>query len=156
MEAHVASTQPTQVNKITTPCEICNGPHDTHNCMENLKQAFVEYASLRTDEAGGLVSEFMASQDARLSKFEADFKQQQSEMTDKIDTVWKAIINRIAGTLPSDAVKNPKLGTTPVLSVRSYPTIDPQCSLTLLTQSMLSRHISRRQPFPKPASSNRD
>ncbi|GKA40146.1 MAK10-like protein [Tanacetum coccineum] len=63
--------------------------------MEDLKQAFVEYASLRTDEAGeGLVSEFMASQDARLSKFEADFKQQQSEMTNKIDTVLKAITIR--------------------------------------------------------------
>ncbi|GJZ31280.1 MAK10-like protein [Tanacetum coccineum] len=42
------------------------------------KQASVEYASSRTDEAGeGLVSEFMASQEARLSKFEADFKRQQ-------------------------------------------------------------------------------
>ncbi|GJW10376.1 hypothetical protein Tco_1576203 [Tanacetum coccineum] len=70
----------------------------------------------------------MASQDARLSKFEADFKQQQSEMTNKIDTVLKAITDRIAGTLPSDTVKNPKLSTYPVLSARSYPTEDPQCS----------------------------
>ncbi|GKA83645.1 hypothetical protein Tco_0805240 [Tanacetum coccineum] len=53
----------------------------------------------------------MASQDARLSKFKADFKQQQSEMTNKIDTVLKAITDRITGTLPSDTVKNPKLGT---------------------------------------------
>ncbi|GKA24291.1 MAK10-like protein [Tanacetum coccineum] len=29
MEAHLAPTQPTQVNKITTPCKICSGPHDT-------------------------------------------------------------------------------------------------------------------------------
>ncbi|GJZ40736.1 retrotransposon ORF1 [Tanacetum coccineum] len=70
----------------------------------------------------------MASQDARLSKFEADFKQQQSEMTNKIDTVLKAITDRIAGTLPSDTVKNPKLSTYLVLSARSYPTEDPQCS----------------------------
>ncbi|GKF11185.1 MAK10-like protein [Tanacetum coccineum] len=48
----------------------------------------------------------MASQDARLSKFEADFKRQQ-------------------GTLPSDTVKNLKLGTHPVSSARS---IEPQCS----------------------------
>ncbi|GJY57047.1 hypothetical protein Tco_0456162 [Tanacetum coccineum] len=54
-------------------------------CMEDPKQAFVEYASSRTDEAG-------------------------------------------VCTLPSDTVKNPKLGTYPVLSARSYPTIDPQCS----------------------------
>ncbi|GJY52694.1 zinc finger, CCHC-type containing protein [Tanacetum coccineum] len=60
----------------------------------------------------GLVYEFMASQDARLFKFEADFKQQQSEMTNKIDTVLKAITDRIAGALPSDTVKNPKLSTT--------------------------------------------
>ncbi|GJW09070.1 hypothetical protein Tco_1571493 [Tanacetum coccineum] len=103
MEAHLAPTQPTQVNKVTTSCEICSGPHDTQYCMEDPEQAFVEYASSRTDEAGeGLVSDFMASQDARLSKFEADFKQQQSEMTNKIDTVLKAITNRIAGALPSD------------------------------------------------------
>ncbi|GKC45473.1 MAK10-like protein [Tanacetum coccineum] len=55
----------------------------------------------------------MASQDARLSKFEADFKQQQSEMTNKIDTVLKAITDRITDTLPSNTVKNPKLGTHP-------------------------------------------
>ncbi|GJZ39805.1 hypothetical protein Tco_0586368 [Tanacetum coccineum] len=90
------------------------GPHDTQSCMENPEQAFVEYASSRTDEAGeGLVSEFMASQDARLSKFEANFKQQPSEMTNKIDIVLKAITERIAGTLPSDTIKNLKLGTHP-------------------------------------------
>ncbi|GKD49359.1 hypothetical protein Tco_1278335 [Tanacetum coccineum] len=70
----------------------------------------------------------MASQDARLSMFEADFKQQQSEMTNKIYTVLKAITERIAGMLPSYTVKNPKLGTHPVSSTRSYPTIEPQCS----------------------------
>ncbi|GJV95487.1 hypothetical protein Tco_1547064 [Tanacetum coccineum] len=202
MEAHIAPMQPTQVNKITSSCEICSGPHDTQYCMENPEQAFVEYASSRTDEAGGkwytfkpeqnnfgdtynpswkshpnlrwrqpqnsqnnfsnppnrfqpngsipnrsfnnnpqnfnnqsnlkgLVSNFMASQDARLSKFEADFKQQQSEMTNKIDTVLKAITDRMAGALPSDTVKNPKLNvnsTSPVLSARSYLTEDPQCS----------------------------
>ncbi|GKG04184.1 hypothetical protein Tco_0314571, partial [Tanacetum coccineum] len=70
----------------------------------------------------------MASQDARLSKFKADFKQQQSEMTNKIDTVLKAITDRIAGTLPSNTVKKPKLGTHPVSSARSYLTMDSQCS----------------------------
>nr|GEY63443.1 retrotransposon Orf1 [Tanacetum cinerariifolium] len=37
-----------------TLSDICNGPHDTQYCMENLEQAFVDYASLRTDEAGGV------------------------------------------------------------------------------------------------------
>ncbi|GJR30686.1 hypothetical protein Tco_1106918 [Tanacetum coccineum] len=73
----------------------------------------------------------MASQDARFSKFEADFKQQQSEMAKKINTMLKAITERITGALPSDTIKNPKLNvntTTSVLSDRSYPTKDPQCS----------------------------
>ncbi|GJR00040.1 hypothetical protein Tco_0523024 [Tanacetum coccineum] len=70
----------------------------------------------------------MAYRDARLSKFEADFKQQQSEMTNKVDTVLKVINDRIAGALPSDTIKNPKLSTSPVLSARSYPTEDSQCS----------------------------
>nr|GEZ32886.1 MAK10-like protein [Tanacetum cinerariifolium] len=53
MEAHLDSTQLTQVNKITTSCEIVSGPHDTQYWMENPEQAFVEYASLRIDKAGG-------------------------------------------------------------------------------------------------------
>ncbi|GJY37290.1 hypothetical protein Tco_0422668 [Tanacetum coccineum] len=49
-------------------------------------------------------------------------------MTNKIDTVLKAIADRIAGALPSDTDKNPKLSAPPVLSTRSYPNMDPQCS----------------------------
>ncbi|GJS35298.1 hypothetical protein Tco_0533680 [Tanacetum coccineum] len=129
MGAHLAPMQPTQVNKVTTSCEIWSGPHDTQYCMKDPEQALVEYVSSRTDEAGeGLVSNFMASQDVRLSKFEADFKQQQNEMTNKIDTMLKAIIDRIVGTIPSDTVKNPKLSTSLVLSARSYPTENRQCS----------------------------
>ncbi|GKE87233.1 MAK10-like protein, partial [Tanacetum coccineum] len=74
--------------------------HDTQYCMEDPEQAFVEYASSRTNKEGGLVSNIMAYQDARLSKFEAGFKQQQSEMTNKIDAVLKAITDRIARALP--------------------------------------------------------
>ncbi|GKB37852.1 hypothetical protein Tco_0882794 [Tanacetum coccineum] len=74
----------------------------------------VKEISLHQDVPKGLVSNFMAYQDARLSKFEADFKQQQSEMNNKIDTVLKAITDRLAGSLPSDMVKNPKLSASPV------------------------------------------
>ncbi|GJZ39807.1 retrotransposon ORF1, partial [Tanacetum coccineum] len=56
MEARLASTQPTQVNKITTSCEICSGPHDTRYCMENPEQAFVDFASSHIDEARGCPS----------------------------------------------------------------------------------------------------
>ncbi|GJV33748.1 hypothetical protein Tco_1394148 [Tanacetum coccineum] len=100
----------------------------------------------------------MVSQDARLSKFEADFKQQQSEMTNKINTVLKAITDQIAGALPSDTVENPKLNVntiTSVLYARSYPTIDPQCSShpyasinaikTCSTEANIS-HTSQLQP----------
>nr|GEU74371.1 MAK10-like protein [Tanacetum cinerariifolium] len=128
MEAHLSPKQPVQVNKISSSCEIYSGPQDTQYCMENPKQAFVDYASSHTDEAEGLVSNFMASQDARLSKFETNFKQQQGEMTNKIDTVLKVITDRITGALPSDAVKNPKRivnSTSLVLSARSHPLEDP-------------------------------
>ncbi|GJR89107.1 hypothetical protein Tco_0213118 [Tanacetum coccineum] len=140
--------------------------------MEDLEQAFVEYTSSCTDEAGGKWNTFKLEQNdlgdtynpswrshpnlrwrqpqnsqnnfsnppkrfqpndsipihARLPKFEADFKQQQSEMTNKIDTVLKAITNQMAGTLPSNMVNNPKLSTSPVLSAHSYPNMDLQCS----------------------------
>ncbi|GKA43352.1 hypothetical protein Tco_0736076 [Tanacetum coccineum] len=52
MEAHLAPMQLTQVNKITSSCEICSGPHDTQYCMENPEQAFIDYASSRTDGTG--------------------------------------------------------------------------------------------------------
>ncbi|GKA28763.1 hypothetical protein Tco_0715008 [Tanacetum coccineum] len=73
----------------------------------------------------------MASQDARLSKFKADFKQQQSEMTNKIDTFLMVINDQMMGALPVDSVKNPKLNvnsTSLVSSARSYPMEDPQSS----------------------------
>ncbi|GKA15393.1 hypothetical protein Tco_0695140 [Tanacetum coccineum] len=108
--------------------------------FNNNPQSFNNQSNLK-----GLVSNFMASQDARLSKFEADFKQQQSEMTNKINTVLKAITDRIAGALPSDTVKNPKLNTSLVLSTRSYPTEDPQCS-TQIHSSINAVTICPKQP----------
>ncbi|GJQ99932.1 hypothetical protein Tco_0607135 [Tanacetum coccineum] len=53
MEAHLAPKQPILVNKITSLCEVCSGPHDTSYYMESPEQAFVNYASLHTDEARG-------------------------------------------------------------------------------------------------------
>ncbi|GJR14198.1 hypothetical protein Tco_0796850 [Tanacetum coccineum] len=40
---HLALTQSTKVNKITASYEICNGPHDPHNCMEGPEYACVDY-----------------------------------------------------------------------------------------------------------------
>ncbi|GJR32841.1 hypothetical protein Tco_1109073 [Tanacetum coccineum] len=121
-----------------------SGPQDTQYCMENPEQAFVDYASSHTDKAGGKWFTFKPEQNnlgdtynpswkshpnLRLSKIEADFKQQQSKMTNKIDTFLKAINDRITGALPSDTVKNPKLNvnsTSLVLSAPSYPMENPQ------------------------------
>ncbi|GJZ11514.1 MAK10-like protein, partial [Tanacetum coccineum] len=52
MEAHLASKQPVQVNKISSSCKICSSPHDTQYCMENPEQAFVDYASSLMDNVG--------------------------------------------------------------------------------------------------------
>ncbi|GKE88261.1 hypothetical protein Tco_1565736 [Tanacetum coccineum] len=97
----------------------------------------------------------MASQDARLCKFEADFKQQQGEMTNKIDTFLKAINDRMMGPLPSDTVKNPKLNinsTSPVLSARSYPMEDLQCSSNVYNSinaiKMCSKQTNEFQNYP--------
>ncbi|GKA73470.1 hypothetical protein Tco_0779772 [Tanacetum coccineum] len=40
MEAHLALKSSVQVNKITSLCEICSGPHDTQYYMENSEKAF--------------------------------------------------------------------------------------------------------------------
>ena len=197
MKSYEAPKPSSQVNKITSSCELCSGPHDTRDCMELPEQAFVDYASSRTDGAGdkwytfkpepnpygdsynpswknhpnlrwkqnqnaqqtnssnppnrfqssgsnsnrtfnnnpsgngstnnfeGLMSQFMASQEARLAKFEADFKQKQSEMTNKIDTLLKALNDREMGALPSNTVKNPKLNVNAISSVSS-PSSCPQ------------------------------
>nr|GEV60972.1 MAK10-like protein [Tanacetum cinerariifolium] len=53
IESHLTPKQPVQVNKITSSCEICSGPHDTQYCVANFEQAFIDYASSRTDKAGG-------------------------------------------------------------------------------------------------------
>ncbi|GJX63075.1 hypothetical protein Tco_0295975 [Tanacetum coccineum] len=121
MEAYLAPKQPIQVNKITSSCEIYSGPHDTQYCMENPEQAFVDYTSSGTDEAGGKWYTFKPEKNNLGDtynpswkshpnlRFEADFKQQQSEMTNKISTVLKAITYRITVALPSDMVKNLEL-----------------------------------------------
>ncbi|GJT55980.1 MAK10-like protein [Tanacetum coccineum] len=158
MEAHLPPNSSVQVNKIASSCEICSGPHDTQYCMENSSKLLLtmhprvptkwEASGLLSNPSKtimvtpiirygkftqtlGLVSNFMAYQDARLSKFGAYFKQQQSEMTNKIDTILKAINDRVIGALPSDTVKNSKLNVNPTSSIsfaRSYPMEDPQSS----------------------------
>ncbi|GJW25573.1 hypothetical protein Tco_0039384 [Tanacetum coccineum] len=98
----------------------------------------------------------MTIQDARLSKFKVDFKQQQGEMTNKIVTFLKAINDRITGALPSDTVKNLKLNvnsTSSFLSSPSYPMEDPQCSSHIHNSinaiKMCSKQTNKAQPQVK-------
>ncbi|GKE77440.1 hypothetical protein Tco_1543560, partial [Tanacetum coccineum] len=88
MEANLALTQPTQVNKITSSCEICSG---VRMAWKILNKPLLN-------------------------------------MHPRVSTKREAITDQLASTLPSDMVKDPKLGTHPVLSARYYPTMDPQCS----------------------------
>ncbi|GJX15617.1 hypothetical protein Tco_0216449 [Tanacetum coccineum] len=74
------------------PQMLMSGPHDTQYCMENPEQAFVEYASTRIDEV----------RDAKISRFEADFKQHQSKVSNKLDAFLKAFNDQMTGVLPSD------------------------------------------------------
>ncbi|GJR07252.1 MAK10-like protein [Tanacetum coccineum] len=53
MDNYFAPKQNNHVNKIASSCEICGGPHDTQYYMEDPEQAFIKYASSRTDEDGG-------------------------------------------------------------------------------------------------------
>ncbi|GKB59922.1 hypothetical protein Tco_0916108 [Tanacetum coccineum] len=69
-------------------------------------------------------------------------------MTNNIDTVLMATTDRITGALPSEVVKNPKLNVnfiTLVISARSYPTENPQCS-TRIHGSINTIIICPKQP----------
>ncbi|GJZ46593.1 MAK10-like protein, partial [Tanacetum coccineum] len=102
MEAHLAPTQPTQVNRITTPCEICSGPHDTQYCMEDPEQAFVEYASSRTDEAG-----VKTNDDSH--KEEPEVGEQDVEYFDIFPTRSELAYHKhlMCGPIPSIFLRNP-------------------------------------------------
>ncbi|GJZ74194.1 hypothetical protein Tco_0638340 [Tanacetum coccineum] len=127
MEAHLAPMQPTQVNKVTTLREICSGPHDTQYCMENPKQAFVNYASSRNNKVAyrhpqkGSFSTYSSSYFARLertlresdshqerilSNLGAQFRHQQDDMINKVNTLWKIFSKMLDDTSTRDAAEN--------------------------------------------------
>ncbi|GJV43645.1 hypothetical protein Tco_1428181 [Tanacetum coccineum] len=98
MEAHLAPKSSVQVNKIASSCEICSGPHNTQYCMKNPEQAFVEYASSRNNEVGvtqtkleRVLSDFDSHQEKRLSSLGTQLKQQQDDVINKINTLWKVV-----------------------------------------------------------------
>ncbi|GJS15360.1 hypothetical protein Tco_0409832 [Tanacetum coccineum] len=110
-------------------------------CMEDPEQAFVEYASSRTDEAGeGMVSEFMASQDARLSKFEADFKRQQDP---QCSTQTHGSINAITihteqqNASYDDGEKENKEEEDNLENIHVNPPTPPDSSVAFITEKVL-------------------
>ncbi|GJX25778.1 hypothetical protein Tco_0232074 [Tanacetum coccineum] len=81
MEAHLSPTQPTQVNNVTTSCEIWCGPYDTRYCMKDPEQAFVEYASSRSNDMGN--RKFTAGQGPR------NFNEATNTWKDKPNFNWE-------------------------------------------------------------------
>ncbi|GJU61964.1 putative reverse transcriptase domain-containing protein [Tanacetum coccineum] len=78
MEAHLAPTQPTQVNKINTSCEICSGPYDTQYCMEDPRTSLCRIRIIASQmNRKGQSSPLMDSR-RWMSMFEADFQTKQS------------------------------------------------------------------------------
>ncbi|GJU47502.1 MAK10-like protein [Tanacetum coccineum] len=113
MEAHIAPMQPTQVKNITSSCEICSGPHDTQYCMENPEQAFVEYTSLRTDEAGGNWYTFKPEQNNYGDTYNCSWKSHQNlrndeeiewlnveELLDLVDTSEESVYESLIKEMP--------------------------------------------------------
>ncbi|GJY16871.1 hypothetical protein Tco_0387293, partial [Tanacetum coccineum] len=96
MEAHIALMQPTQVNMITSSCELCSGSHDTQYCMENPEQAFVKYASSRTDGTG-----------KKTIQPENQLRQQQDDMISKINLLWKTVSEKLDDTPIRNTTRSP-------------------------------------------------
>ncbi|GKE13609.1 retrotransposon ORF1 [Tanacetum coccineum] len=153
MEAHLAPMQPTQVNKVTTSCEICSGPHDTQYCMEDPEQAFVEYASSRTDEVG-----VQKNDDFR--KEEPEAGEQEVEHLDMLPTKSELTYYKylMCGPIPSIFLKNPIIteGFPSNLKIpcnighlhveKAY--IDHNSLINIMTR-MMYNWIMRRKPKPR-------
>ena len=74
-----------------------NGPPSNRTFNNNPSN---NYGS--TNNLEGLMSKFMASQEARIARFENEFYQQQTEMTNKIDNLLKALNNQTLATPRKD------------------------------------------------------
>ncbi|GKA25249.1 hypothetical protein Tco_0711358 [Tanacetum coccineum] len=178
IEAHLAPKQPVQVNKITSLCEVCSGPHNTQYCMENPEQAFFNYASSRTDEAGGkqfangsfstysssyqiklekALIDFDFHQDKRLSSLGTQLGQQQDDMISKINLLWKAVSEKLDDTPICNTAGN--LTTQMNFTSTNYPIKEELrgkgikspsklLSLKYLSQSSLAFQ-NRNPPSPK-------
>ncbi|GJT63565.1 hypothetical protein Tco_1015045 [Tanacetum coccineum] len=125
MEAHLARKPPIQVNKITSSCEIYSGPYDIQYCIENPEQAFVDYASSSIKKVGvhktahslltpinyqtrlgRVLSNFDSSQEKRLSSLETQLRQQQDDVINKINTLWRVVSKKFDDMPAHDTARN--------------------------------------------------
>ncbi|GJY82306.1 MAK10-like protein [Tanacetum coccineum] len=104
------------------PVKAISMPHDVPSASDR------HLIELENQVQRMMEAHLAQSKPVQTSRFEADFKQYQSEVTNKLDTFLKAFNDQMTGLLPSDTVKNPKFNTNPTLSARSHPTGDPQSS----------------------------
>ncbi|GKA58376.1 hypothetical protein Tco_0757564 [Tanacetum coccineum] len=116
METHLAPTQPTKVNNITTPCKICKGPHDTHVCIDDPEHACVDYASSHINEMGSesyqtklkkALLDFDSNQEKRLSYLRTQLEQQQDDMIGKINLLWKTVSEKLNSVSTLEIAGNP-------------------------------------------------
>ncbi|GJV86408.1 hypothetical protein Tco_1530346 [Tanacetum coccineum] len=87
-----------------------SGPHDAQYCMENPEQAFIDYASSHTDEAG----------ERRLSSLGTQLGKQQDDMISKINLLWKAVSEKLDDTPIRNTAGNPT--TQMNFASTNYPT----------------------------------
>ncbi|GJV19694.1 hypothetical protein Tco_1368714 [Tanacetum coccineum] len=156
MEAHLDPMQPTQVKRITSSCEICSDPHDTQYCMENPEQAFVEYASSRTDKAGdddSHIEEPEVGENAGVEELEVEY-------FDIFPTMSELAYHKylMCGPIPSIFLRDPIIieGCPSNLKIPCYighvhvekAYIDLNSPLNIMTR-MLYDWIMRRKLDPK-------
>nr|GEU52551.1 MAK10-like protein [Tanacetum cinerariifolium] len=102
MEAHLASKSSIQVNKITYSCDISSGPHDTQYCMENPKQAFVNYASSLTDKVGGKWYTFKPEQNNLGDTYNPSWKSYNQHNENDQSKIKKLTVNIIGTPRPKE------------------------------------------------------
>nr|GFB52801.1 MAK10-like protein [Tanacetum cinerariifolium] len=129
MEAHLAMTRPTQVNKITTSCEICSGPMTLsiawkilnksllimHPCEPTGRETFTNpwnksfstYISSYQMNLEKELIDFDSHQKKRLSSLRTQLGQQQDDMISKINLLWKAVYEKLDDALIRNTAGNP-------------------------------------------------
>ncbi|GJV85692.1 hypothetical protein Tco_1525590 [Tanacetum coccineum] len=145
MEAHIAPMQPIQVNKITSLCEIYSAPHDTQYYMEDPEQAFVKYASSRTDKAEGDDNDVMFIEIIKKNddSYEEEPNTDESARTGELRVEYFDIFltrselaycnHLINGPIPSIFMRNPIITEGYFMIVKDISSIiDPRLSQVLL------------------------